>query len=118
MPLVYMGDLLGFARKEGGASRYRTALVVSNGQQMIGIEVDDMIGRRELFVKDIHPRLAALPGVGGASILGDGKVVLILDGEALLRLAVNVRPQRPVHEVPVNSANSGNSATTGVLEVF
>ena len=96
LPLVYMGDLLGFGGGAGTSARYRSAVVVSNGQQMVGIEVDRMIGQRELFVKDIHPRLAALPGVGGASILGDGKVVLILDGEALLRLAENARPRRPV----------------------
>ena len=96
LPLVYMGDLLGFGGEAGTSARYRSAVVVSNGQQMVGIEVDRMIGQRELFVKDIHPRLAALPGVGGASILGDGKVVLILDGEALLRLAENARPRRPV----------------------
>ncbi len=93
LPLVYMGDLLGFPRMDTSVSRYRTAVVISNGQQMIGVEVDKMIGRRELFVKDIHHRLAALPGVGGASILGDGKVVLILDGEALLHLAEHVAPR-------------------------
>lgn len=91
LPLVYMGDLLGFGGGGATDAKSRAAVVVSNGQQMIGIEVDRMIGRRELFVKDIHPRLAALPGVGGASIMGDGKVVLILDGEALLRLAESVR---------------------------
>jgi chemotaxis protein histidine kinase CheA len=93
LPLAYMGDLLGFEGGRTDDARSRAAVVVSNGQQMIGIEVDRMVGRRELFVKDIHPRLAALPGVGGASILGDGKVVLILDGEALLRLAESVRQE-------------------------
>lgn len=91
LPLVYLGDLLGF----GGAPetvRHLAAVVVSNGQHTVGIEVDRMIGRRELFVKDIHARLAGLPGVGGASILGNGKVVLILDGEALLKLAQTARP--------------------------
>jgi chemotaxis protein histidine kinase CheA len=98
LPLVNMADLLGFKRIEKSHVAHRSAVVISNGQQMVGIEVDSMVGRRELFVKDIHPRLAALPGVGGASIMGDGKVVLILDGEALFRLAESAR-------VP-NSANS------------
>ena len=98
LPLVYMGDLLGFDRVATDKARYRAAVVVSNGQQMVGIEVDQMIGRRELFVKDIHPRLAALPGVGGASIMGDGKVVLILDGESLLRLAQSAPVKAAVPE--------------------
>ncbi len=93
LPLAYMGDLLGFGGGMDNSTKSRAAVVVSNGSQMIGIVVDRMIGRRELFVKDIHARLAALPGVGGASIMGDGKVVLILDGEVLLRLAESVRQE-------------------------
>lgn len=93
LPLAYMGDLLGFGGEMDNSTKSRAAVVVSNGSQMIGIVVDRMIGRRELFVKDIHARLAALPGVGGASIMGDGKVVLILDGEVLLRLAESVRQE-------------------------
>lgn len=99
LPLVYMGDLLGFAGDNARSARYRSAVVISNGQQMIGVEVDHIVGRRELFVKDIHHRLAALPGVGGASILGDGKVVLILDGEAILRLAERISTRRHVAAV-------------------
>jgi chemosensory pili system protein ChpA (sensor histidine kinase/response regulator) len=55
----------------------------------LGVSVSEFVGRQELFTKDIHPRLSALPGVGGASILGDGRVVLILDGAAIYRLAEN-----------------------------
>jgi len=106
LPLVYMGDLLGFAGSHAHNARYRSAVVISNGQQMIGVEVDHIIGRRELFVKDIHHRLAALPGVGGASILGDGKVVLILDGEAILRLAEQVPGRRRLVDAAKSKADS------------
>lgn len=94
LPLVPMGEVLGFRDHNRFVAKSYTAVLVSNGQQLVGMEVDRVIGRRELFVKDIHPQLAALPGVGGASILGDGKVVLILDGEALLRLAESHRHGR------------------------
>jgi chemotaxis protein histidine kinase CheA len=67
-------------------------VVLSDGQRTLGVSVDEFVGRQELFTKDIHPRLAALPGVGGASILGDGRVVLILDGAALYRLAEHFKP--------------------------
>jgi chemotaxis protein histidine kinase CheA len=92
LPLVELSSLLGFGDADAPEGKSLTAVVISNGQQMVGIVVDQMVGRRELFIKDIHPRLAQLPGVGGASILGDGRVVLILDGESLLRLAENARP--------------------------
>lgn len=93
LPLAHLGDLLGFTHHAliRNDLHSRSAVVLSNGQQMIGLVIDSTIGRRELFVKDIHARLAALPGVGGAAIMGDGKVVLILDGEILLKLAESVR---------------------------
>ena len=62
-------------------------VVLTNGRQMIGLEVDRVIKRQELFTKDIQAAVAAIPGVGGASILGNGRVVLILDGEELLKLS-------------------------------
>lgn len=41
------------------------------------------------------PRLASFPGVGGASVLGDGRVVLVLDGEQLLQMAARGVGQPP-----------------------
>ena len=49
--------------------------------------VDDIQGRQEIFVRDCHPDIAQLPGVAGASILGNGQPVLILDTADLIDLA-------------------------------
>lgn len=92
LPLAHVADLLGFAHGATGSGS-RIAVVLSNGQHTLGLIVDRTLGRQELFIKDIHPRLMALPGVGGASILGDGRPVLIIDGEGLLRLAEKSGPQ-------------------------
>jgi len=43
-------------------------------------------------VRDIHPRIAAIPGIGGAAVLGDGRVVLIIDGGDLFQLAQTREP--------------------------
>lgn len=86
LPVVHLSYLLGRTRM-ANIPQSMAIVVLSNGRHRVGIEVDKMHRRQELFVKDIHPQLAALPGVGGASILGDGRVVLILDGEDLIRLA-------------------------------
>jgi chemotaxis protein histidine kinase CheA len=88
LPLHSLPRLLGFQNQLQQATHKPLCLVVlTNGRQMIGIEVDRVIRRQELFTKDIQAAVAALPGVGGASILGNGRVVLILDGEELLKLA-------------------------------
>ena len=97
LPIVRLEEVLGYPPAESESHRY--VVVLSDGQRTLGVSVQEFVGRQELFTKDIHPRLAALPGVGGASILGDGRVVLILDAAALYRLAENL--QTP-HHLPAN----------------
>ena len=91
LPIFHLGALLGFRdRGDGdghGAAARRPIVVLTNGRHRIGIAVERLHRRQELFIKEIHPSLAAIPGVGGASIAGDGGVVLIVDGDDLFRLA-------------------------------
>ena len=99
LPIVRLEELLGFKKTSDEAHRF--VVVLSDGQRTLGVSVDEFVGRQELFTKDIHPRLAALPGVGGASILGDGRVVLILDGPAIYRLAENIGTKAKLPPMPV-----------------
>lgn len=98
LPIVRLEELLGF--KQTSEGQHRFVVVLSDGQRTLGVSVDEFVGRQELFTKDIHPRLAALPGVGGASILGDGRVVLILDGAAIYRLAENIGNHAQLPQLP------------------
>jgi hypothetical protein len=98
LPIVRLEELLGF--KQTSEGQHRFVVVLSDGQRTLGVSVDEFVGRQELFTKDIHPRLAALPGVGGASILGDGRVVLILDGATIYRLAENIGNQAKLPQLP------------------
>jgi chemotaxis protein histidine kinase CheA len=99
LPIVRLEELLGF--KQTSTEAHRFVVVLSDGQRTLGVSVDEFVGRQELFTKDIHPRLAALPGVGGASILGDGRVVLILDGPAIYRLAENIGTKAKLPPMPI-----------------
>jgi chemotaxis protein histidine kinase CheA len=86
LPLHRLSALLGYptaaAKRSDGI-----AVVLTNGSQTIGLAVDKVLYRQELFIKDIQESVTSIPGVGGASVLGNGRVVLILDGEDLLRIA-------------------------------
>ena len=62
-------------------------VIVSNGKFRIGLIVDKIMERQEVFIRDLHSDIAAIPGVGGVSILGDGSVIIILDCENLFDLA-------------------------------
>jgi len=80
---VLLGD-----ETAGSAPSALEIVVMTDGMYRIGLQVDRVLGRPEVFVRDIHPDLARIPGVGGASVLGDGRVVIILDCENLLDLAL------------------------------
>ncbi len=65
-----------------------SVVVVSAAGRRMGIIVDTFVRRQEVVIKPLAPYLASLPGISGASIMGDGGVVLILDPAELLQLAV------------------------------
>lgn len=62
-------------------------LVIDNEQGVMAVVVDSTIGRADILVRESHGALKTMPGVSGASILGDGQVVIILDCETLFDLA-------------------------------
>ena len=96
LPLYPLGEVLGIdATATTAAPAVQPVVVASNGRQMIGLEVDAIEYRQELFLKDLHPLLARFPVIGGASVLGDGRVVLVLEGEELIQLAAR-GIERPV----------------------
>ena len=63
-------------------------VVVSTQGRRMGIIVDSLMRRQEMVIKPLAPYLASLPGISGASVMGDGGVVLILDPAELMALAV------------------------------
>ncbi len=54
-------------------------VVVRKGDKQLGIIVDSLIGQQEIVIKSLGKLLTGIPGVAGATILGDGAVSLILD---------------------------------------
>ena len=60
-------------------------LLVKTGDLRVAVHVDSLVGRREIVVKPVGAQISTVKGISGATILGDGQVVLILDMSALLR---------------------------------
>ncbi len=84
LPLHGLAGLLGMDQGMRGGGQ---AVIVASGEASIAVEVDRLLRRQELLLRDLHPALAALPGVGGAALLGDGSPILVLDADALIDLA-------------------------------
>ena len=82
LPVVRLAQLFGVA----GAPRSRLhAIVVGSGASAVGLLVDRIAGQQEIVVKTIVDPLIHVEGVSGATELGDGRLVLILDVVALSR---------------------------------
>lgn len=69
-------------------------VLVRTGDQRAAVRVDSVLGSREIVVKSVGPQISSVPGIFGATILGDGSVVVILDLAPLLRRSMAVKDLR------------------------
>ena len=60
-------------------------ILVRAGEHSTGLVADELVGSREIVVKNVGPQISAIRGISGATILGDGRIVIILDIGALVR---------------------------------
>ena len=65
-------------------------ILVRAGEYSAALLVDEMLASREVVVKAVGPQLAGIRGISGATILGDGRIILILDINALVRTGAPV----------------------------
>jgi chemosensory pili system protein ChpA (sensor histidine kinase/response regulator) len=72
-------------------------LILRIGERRMALRVDGLLGSQQLFIKSLGPFVARLPALAGASLLGDGSIVLVLDVAEMFRLAETVRTQA-VHQ--------------------
>jgi chemosensory pili system protein ChpA (sensor histidine kinase/response regulator) len=82
-PFHYLPHLLGDSDTAPEAHRRYWVLLLRSGSQRVAIQVDELKGNREVVVKNIGAQLARVVGISGATVLGDGEVVLILNPVAL-----------------------------------
>jgi chemosensory pili system protein ChpA (sensor histidine kinase/response regulator) len=60
-------------------------VLVRAGEHSTGLVADELIGSREIVVKPVGPQISGIRGISGATVLGDGRIVIILDIGALVR---------------------------------
>jgi len=60
-------------------------ILVRAGEHSTGIVTDELVGSREIVVKSVGPQVSGIRGISGATILGDGRICIILDVGALVR---------------------------------
>ena len=85
VPLVLLHQVLGAALPAD--ARAVPAVVIDYASRRLAVTCDKIVGPREIVVKNLGPLLSPLPLYAGGTISGSGKVQLILDPAALVRLA-------------------------------
>ncbi len=100
----YLGTLLdhNITPRFEGVYKPVPILLLHGTEQPVALHVDELLGSREVVVKTVGSLLSTISGLSGATILGDGRVVLILDLPALLRRA-DATVQTEVEEAHVEA---------------
>ncbi|GAB3471662.1 hybrid sensor histidine kinase/response regulator [Azotobacter salinestris] len=102
--LRYLGELLDNGQQPRLAGQHMPlpVILMRSSEQAVAVQVDGLAGSREIVVKSLGPQFAVVPGISGATILGDGRVVVILDllatlreRQASLQLISPIQPQAP-----------------------
>jgi chemosensory pili system protein ChpA (sensor histidine kinase/response regulator) len=104
-PMYHLSRLLGDDEAEVVSQPHNPVLLVHSGDNRVALHVEQLLGNQEAVVKNIGPQLARMPGIAGATVSGNGKVILILDPIAftqrigVTRHKVEREARVPVEEV-------------------
>jgi len=115
LPLVYLDRELGIQDQAGTSARRSTAVnivVLQADTRQFGLIVDEIIDTQEIVVKPLGRQLKGINAYSGATIMGDGRVALILD---VLGLAQKARVIAEAH-APATDEGHGPAGTSGVSD--
>ncbi|HEX9875117.1 MAG TPA: Hpt domain-containing protein [Gammaproteobacteria bacterium] len=100
--LQHLGSFVGAAPSSLPDEDSSVPLVlVRAGESSTALLTDSLEGSREVVVKTLGPHISGIPGISGATILGDGRIIIILDAITLIRnQKESATPVRTVEPVP------------------
>lgn len=124
LPVVRINDIFGLPKKGIFEKRFLPLVVVQSVEKKIGLLVDEMIGRQSIISKNIHDPLKNVKHISGATILGNGRVVLILDIPSIIESSEGIiikRASTSVKQAPTTKKKKSillaeDVLTTAMLE--
>ncbi|HWI47891.1 MAG TPA: chemotaxis protein CheA, partial [Rummeliibacillus sp.] len=85
VPLVFLDEIFEVPRDESKDDEFHSVVLVRKGEKMAGLVVDSFIGQQEIVLKSLGNYLTNVFAISGATILGNGKVALIVDCNSLIK---------------------------------
>jgi two-component system chemotaxis sensor kinase CheA len=95
VPLVHLGDLFGIANANREITESVVVIVEASEGARLGVVVDELRGHQQVVIKSIEENYGIVPGIAGATILGNGRVAFITDVDRLANLAGDGRDAPP-----------------------
>lgn len=114
VPLHYLPSMLGERDATPDTQQYTPILIMKSDNERVAIHVDQIIGNREVVVKNVGPQLARMIGIAGATVLGSGNIVLILNPVPLAQKIEHERAKLP--DAHVDSVNPEMGAVAEMVE--
>jgi two-component system chemotaxis sensor kinase CheA len=84
LPVLKLADVFPPARPTGRRDAEMVVIVEADGVKT-ALVVDELVGQHQVVVKSLETNYRRQPGISGATIMGDGRVALILDISALIK---------------------------------
>jgi chemosensory pili system protein ChpA (sensor histidine kinase/response regulator) len=102
----YLGSMLDSEAKPklDGQALPLPVVLVRSAEHTVALQVDRLLGSREIVVKTLGAQFSAVRGVSGATVMGDGSVVVILDLHAMIREQLALGLQNAVLLEPLSLA--------------
>ncbi|MCG7975885.1 MAG: response regulator [Candidatus Thiodiazotropha taylori] len=108
----YLGRMMGAGQHEiHEGSRWLPLLLLQTGEHQVALQVDDLLGSRQVVVKSLGKQVGSVRWITGGTILADGRVALILDLAALVRMDAT-------HAAPVMKADGDQKKLEERLRVM
>ncbi|RTE11386.1 chemotaxis protein CheA [Paenibacillus whitsoniae] len=85
IPVIWLHDYFGYARSNE-TSKFVPIVIIGRAEKRLAIAVDELLGNQEIVIKSLGAYVGHLDGISGATILGDGKVALILEVGGIMKL--------------------------------
>jgi two-component system chemotaxis sensor kinase CheA len=87
--LVYLADVLGLPRSAAGGSSHEhiAVVILSAAEKRMAFVVDALIDEQEVVIKSLGKQIARVGGIAGASLMGSGDVLLVLNVADIIKLA-------------------------------
>ena len=97
LPLVELDEVFAWPSTAGEPAPRGAVLVIHSGSRAVAVGVSTLLGTQDLVVKSLDENFMRIRGIGGASILGDGEVCLLLDASAVVDIVMRSRSATEVH---------------------